>query len=227
MAKRKNTDSVASQTPSSPFNPQTQVHNAESTTIAALERLSEAFRVLLWWTGKEHKLSPIAVQILTFLRFHTPEQCTVGYLATEFNMTKQTVSEAVVTLESRGFVEKKASLKDARSQTLVLTQEGRKLAESVSTFTAPLEESLLRLGETERVSLVNGLLSLVRILNESGIVQTQRMCYTCRFYAVHHAGNDQYCLLLGQALHAYGTIGAEHTIRIDCDDHETRNSTAT
>lgn len=227
MAKGNSSNSGTRQTPKSPFNPKTQPQNAESTSIAALERLSEAFRVLLWRTGKEHKLSPIAVQILTFLRFHVSEQCTVGYLAAEFNMTKQTVSEAVVTLESRGFVEKKASLKDARSQTLMLTPKGIELADSVSTFTAPLEESLLRLGETERISLVNGLLSLVRILNESGIVQTQRMCYTCRFYAVHHAGNDQYCMLLGQALHAYGTLGAEHTIRIDCDEHETRNSTAT
>lgn len=218
MANRNSTQSGTSQ---SSFQPQAQVENIESKTIAALERVSEAFRVLLWRTGKEYKLSPIAVQILTFLRFHAAELCTVGYLAQEFNMTKQTVSEAVVTLESRGFVEKKTSPDDARSMLLVLTQQGKTVATSVSQYAAPLETTLRNLPSGNSTALLNALMELIRTLNEAGIVQTQRMCYTCRFYVENHLGNPQYCTLLGQALLPYdASIDARETIRLDCEEHE-------
>jgi DNA-binding MarR family transcriptional regulator len=118
------------------FNPKQQIERNESKTVAALERLSEAFRVLLWRTGKEHTISPIAVQIITFMRYHQAEHCTVGIIAQEFNMTKQTVSDAVITLENKGYIEKVANATDARIITLRLTKEGKRLAGQVGGRTA-------------------------------------------------------------------------------------------
>jgi DNA-binding MarR family transcriptional regulator len=219
MPKQKKT--TQHKTPSSPFNPQTQIARNESRTVAALERLSEAFRVLLWRAGKEHTISPIAVQILTFLRYHAPEQCTVGFMAQEFNMTKQTVSEAVVTLDAKGLVEKLASPIDARSITLRLTDAGMELSGKVGNFAEPLEKAVTMLDLSEQGTLLGGLLSLIRTLNTDGVVTTQRMCFTCRFYAESHAGHERYCQLLKQPLSVISSPEQTTPIRLDCAEHQT------
>jgi DNA-binding MarR family transcriptional regulator len=188
--------------------------------VAALERISEAFRVLLWRTGKEHKLSPIAVQILTFLQYHSEELCTVGVLAQEFNMTKQTVSEAVFTLESKGLVLKVASPFDARSIVLHLTEAGKNLAEELGRFAEPLENVLATLEAPQHTALLEGALMLIRGLNEAGIVRTERMCFTCKHYAEGYEGKPHYCLLLRQALQSGVPEGKNAPLRIDCEEHE-------
>jgi DNA-binding MarR family transcriptional regulator len=212
MAKQKKT--------ASSFNPKTQVKRNSARTVAALERISEAFRVLLWRMGKEHKLSPIAVQILTFLQYHAEELCTVGVMAQEFNMTKQTVSEAVFTLESKGLVIKAASPFDARSIVLHLTEAGKTLGEELGNFSEPLETVLATLEAPQHAALLEGALTLIRGLHEAGIVRTERMCFTCKHYAERHEGNPHYCLLLRQALHHGIPEGKSMPVRIDCEEHE-------
>ena len=44
-----------------------QNQKIESRIVVALERISEAFRVLLWNESKENSLSPIQIQILIFI----------------------------------------------------------------------------------------------------------------------------------------------------------------
>lgn len=211
------------QTRPSQFSPKRQIERSESKTVAALERLSEAFRVLLWRAGKEHTISPIAVQIITFLRHHKPEHCTVGYIAQEFNMTKQTVSDAILTLERKGHIEKVVSAADARVATLRLTTEGKRLAEQVHGFAEPIEAAVATLGEDEQTALLAGLLSMIRSLNEADVISTQRMCFTCRFYAEHHSGSERYCHLLQMPLLLSG-VEAESTalVRLDCAEHQAR-----
>ncbi|MFY7997754.1 MAG: MarR family winged helix-turn-helix transcriptional regulator [Candidatus Kapaibacteriota bacterium] len=210
----------------SSFSPQRQVLENESRIVAALERLSEAFRVLLWKSGKEHKISPIAVQILTFLNHHRSELCTVGAMADEFNMTKQTLSEAVNSLEAKGFVEKKANTSDARSLVISLTESGKKLAEEVGMFANPLEQMIAELSLKQQESLLDGLLSLIHTLNAQDIVSTQRMCFTCKHYSTRHLGHEHFCQLLQLPLQTLGAKGSEaHApLRLDCQEHEPANA---
>ena len=74
------------------FDINNQLQSIESKIVVALERISEAFRVLLWEEAKEHALSPIQVQLLIFCCFHTEEKRKIGFLAVEFNLTKATIS---------------------------------------------------------------------------------------------------------------------------------------
>lgn len=83
----------------SAFNLAHQNTSVESKIIASLERVSQAFRVLLWNESKEFSLSPIQVQVLIFLLFHSSEKRKVSYLADEFNMTKATISDTIKSLE--------------------------------------------------------------------------------------------------------------------------------
>ena len=105
-----------------------QNSSLESKIVASLERVSQAFRVLLWNESKEHSLSPIQVQLLIFLLHHSDQKRKVSYLAEEFNMTKATISDTVKTLEQKLFIKKEFEAHDARSYIIHLTEKGKELA---------------------------------------------------------------------------------------------------
>jgi len=189
-----------------------QNQKIESRIVVALERISEAFRVLLWNESKQNSLSPIQIQILIFISFHSVEKCKVGYLANEFNMTKATISDSVKVLLSKGLVTKEIDPIDTRSYTLSLTDEGKKIAKKASFFASSIEQPIEKLTEEQKIIMLNGLLKLIYDLNKSGIITIQRMCFNCSYYKIEKGLH--YCNLLNTKL-------AESEIRVDCPEHKT------
>ncbi len=196
---------------SSSFDPVHQSRDIDSRIVAALERLSEAFRVLLWNEAKQHGVSPIQVQMLAFLRFHPEVRRNVSSLAQEFNMTKATISDAVKTLEQKGFLSRRTLEHDARAQSLDLTPEGIELADKTSDFAAPVVERVASLSQGQKEGLLTSLLQVIYQLNQAGILTVQRMCFTCRFH--RQSGLSHYCELLKKPL-------AVSELRLDCPEHE-------
>ncbi len=188
-----------------------QEKKIESKIVVALERVSEAFRVLLWNESKEYALSPIQVQILIFLLFHTQEKCKVGYLADEFNMTKATISDSVKVLLQKKLVDKIQDEYDTRSFTIRLTLKGKEIAKKSSLFTGQFEKPLNQLTLSQKEVMLNGLLRLIYDLNRAGVITVQRMCFTCNHYQV--TGSKQYCTLLQAPLQ-------DKDLRVDCPEHE-------
>ena len=195
----------------SPFDPQRQISKVESKIVVALERISEAFRVLLWNQSKENSLSPIQTQILIFLLFHEQEQCKVSYLAREFNMTKATVSDSVRLLLQKELIEKFPDPVDTRSYVIGLTPKGRQTAEKSANFATDMEKPLKSLTAEQKEAMLSGLISLIHGLNRSGVITIQRMCYTCTHY--RRDDNGHYCKLLQMKL-------ANEDLRVDCPEHE-------
>lgn len=195
----------------SSFNLNGQNQRIESRIVVALERISEAFRVLLWNESKENSLSPIQIQILIFLRFHSSEKCKVSYLADEFNMTKATISDSVRVLLAKKMVTKKTDPSDTRSYSILLTAEGKEIAEKVSFFASSIERPVEKLTEGQKTVMLNGLLKLIHELNRTGIITIQRMCATCSNYELD--SGIHYCKLLKTQL-------AESELRVDCPEHE-------
>lgn len=193
------------------FNLNEQNQKIESRIVVALERISEAFRVLLWNESKENSLSPIQIQILIFIHFHSLEKCKVGYLADEFNMTKATISDSVRVLLAKELVTKETDSIDTRSYSLSLTDEGKKIAKKTSFFASSIEQPIEKLTQEQKTIMLNGLLKLIYDLNQSGIITIQRMCFTCSFYNAQNG--IHYCNLLKTKL-------AESEIRVDCPEHE-------
>ena len=189
-----------------------QNQKIESRIVVALERISEAFRVLLWNESKQNSLSPIQIQILIFISFHSVEKCKVGYLANEFNMTKATISDSVKVLLSKELVTKEIDPIDTRSYTLSLTDEGKKIAKKASFFASSIEQPIEKLTEEQKIIMLNGLLKLIYDLNKSGIITIQRMCFNCSYYKTEKGLH--YCNLLNTKL-------AESEIRVDCPEHKT------
>ncbi|TAK36154.1 MAG: MarR family transcriptional regulator [Saprospiraceae bacterium] len=184
--------------------------------VVALERISEAFRVLLWNEGKSLGLSPLQVQVLIFLLHHSEvEKRKVGQLATEFNMTKATISDAVKTLETKGLVEKDFGQQDQRSFAIHLTPTGQAIARQTSHFTEEIQTPIENLPPGEQANLLLNLLSIIRHLNQTGIIGVQRMCFNCVHYGPGHEGHPHFCKLLNAPLKT-----AE--LRVDCPEHELR-----
>lgn len=197
----------------SSFNNNIQHHNPAGKITVALERISEAFRVLLWEQSKINGLSPIQIQILTFLLFHDAAKGKISYLAAEFNMTKATISDSVKVLLHKGYVTKSADTADTRSFSLLLTEQGRTVAEQSSAFAQPVEDAVALLDVDNQTLLLQNLMLLIASLNKKGVISVQRMCFSCRHY--DQRDEQHYCTLLNRFL-------ADEALRIDCPEHKTK-----
>ncbi|GAA4438731.1 hypothetical protein GCM10023091_19690 [Ravibacter arvi] len=190
-----------------------QATSTESKIVASLERIAQAFRVLLWQESKAFALSPIQVQVLIFLLYHSREKRKVSYLAEEFNMTKATISETVKTLEQKKLVAKEQEQPDTRSYTINLTEKGRELADKTSFFTREIRTPIDRLAPDDKENLLLSLLDIIRHLNQSEVITIQRMCTTCAYYQSSGNGQKHFCRLLNENLHVTA-------LRVDCPEHE-------
>lgn len=190
-----------------------QNQSAESKIVASLERIAQAFRVLLWQESKEFSLSPIQVQVLIFLLYHSNEKRKVSYLADEFNMTKATISDTIKTLEQKKLITKEYEPHDTRSYIIHLTKKGEEIAGKTSLFTKEIRTPVDHLHPDDKENLLLSLLNIIRHLNRSGIITIQRMCMTCSYYRPSDGGQKHFCTLLNQNLHVTD-------LRIDCPEHQ-------
>ncbi|OIN55968.1 MarR family winged helix-turn-helix transcriptional regulator [Arsenicibacter rosenii] len=188
-----------------------QNQNTESKIVASFERLAQAFRVLLWQESKEHALTPIQVQVLIFLLYHSKEKRKVSYLADEFNMARPTISDVIKVLREKELVENEKDLADTRSYVINLTERGRQVAAQTSLFSKDIVTPIANLPSAHKEVMLISLLEIIRDLNKSGVITIQRMCMTCKFYQVRE-DNPHFCQLLNLPLQ----ISA---LRIDCPEH--------
>jgi DNA-binding MarR family transcriptional regulator len=189
-----------------------QNSSVESKIIASLERVSQAFRVLLWNESKEFSLSPIQVQVLIFLLHHSADKRKVSYLADEFNVAKATISETIKTLEQKQLIEKTYEPQDTRSYIIHLTEKGENVAKKTSFFATQIQVPIDKLPSTDKENLLQSLLEIIHHLNKSGIITIQRMCLTCSYYQPKSNEQPHFCKLLNQKL-------ADTELRIDCPEH--------
>jgi DNA-binding MarR family transcriptional regulator len=198
------------------FEPSSQHGDVDSKIVAALERLSRVFRLLLREKALEHDLSPIQAQFLVHLLFRDVELRRVGRIAEEFGLTRATVSDAVGSLEKKGLIYRDPWPGDKRVATLRLTPAGEKLAVELSTWANTVKEHLDSSPPEEKEVVMRFLMQLIASLQRSGIITISRMCMTCRFFRPDaHPGSDlpHHCALLDAPL-------AGSDLRIDCPEHE-------
>lgn len=196
----------------SAFNLNAQNNDISLRIVAALERISQSFRVLLWNVGKDFSLSPIQLQILIFLHYHSEEKRKVSYLASEFNMTKATISDSVKILEQKGFINKIDDPVDTRSFTMMLTESGLSVVNKVEMFSSSLQQPIDLMDIEEKESLLLSLISIIQHLHKTGIISIQRMCFTCVHYDRKNNGSH-FCKLLNMPLNLT-------SLRIDCPEHQ-------
>ncbi len=177
--------------------------------IVALEKVSEIFRVLLWEQAKQHRLSPLQIQVLIFIHFHQDAQNKVTALAAEFNMTKATISDALRVLVEKDLLCKVQEMEDKRSFYYQLRPAGRHLSTQLAHYAQPLHQIIANWPAAEQQSTFQNLLNLLKQSQQRGLISEQRMCQNCTHYEQRAEGF--YCRFLAQALPA-------QQLRIDCPD---------
>lgn len=197
----------------SPFDLDYQNHSADARIVASLERIAQAFRVLLWNESKEYGLSPVQIQLLIFLYFQPESRRTVSALAEAFDLTRPTVSDSVKILKQKGLVKRITNPDDARSHSLALTAKGKKITKETLRFTSELQKPVKEMTADEKENLLFSLLQIIHHLNQAGVITIQRMCLGCAFYRKNHNGHKHYCKLLNTALDT-------SSVRLDCPDYE-------
>jgi DNA-binding MarR family transcriptional regulator len=196
----------------SAFNPERHITNVDYKIVAALEKIAEVFRVLLWTEAKEHKLSPIQMQLLIFIKYHNSDkQRSIASMAREFNLTKATVSDSIKVLEQKGLIKRTDDVFDSRSFNFSLTDQGMKLTGMIENFTLPLDGAIATLSPQQKDQFLMSLLDLIFRLNQTGIISTQRMCYSC-FYYRGDMQQNHFCNLMQKPL-------AVDELRIECPEH--------
>lgn len=202
-------------TEKSVFDTEFQQEDITSKTVVGLERISEAFRVLLWEHAKVIGLSPIQIQLLIFVAHHDEKLCQVSYLAREFNMTKPTISDAVRVLVNKELLDKQPSSDDGRVFAVALTHQGSVVVEQTQHFANPIKAALDTLEPSAQRQLFGQLSKLIYMLNQTGILTVQRTCFACRFY--EKKPKQDFCHLLRKPLR-------DQDIRVDCPEYEPRPS---
>lgn len=193
-----------------------QHQDLDSKIAVALERISQAFRVLLWEKNKTHNLSPIQIQFLVYLLYHAAEQSTISHLAKEFSLTPATVSDAISALEKKALVRREWWETDRRVASVLLTAEGKKAARQLSRWANVVQQSIAAYDPAEKVAVMKFLMHLIASLQQAGVITIARMCITCKYFqplAHPNAKAMHHCHLLDKPL-------AEFDLRIDCPEHQ-------
>ena len=193
------------------FNPEEQQRNLSGKIISGLERVSQAFKVLLWNKAKALGLSPIQIQLLIFISYHKNDLNNVSFLAQEFNVTKPTISDAVKVLDKKGLIIKEYSSADSRSYSIYPSEKGKEIVVQTDDFALPLLESIEGIDEKQQSDFFQTLTHLIFQLNRKGILTVQRSCHSCRFY--RGGTGSHYCNLLEKVLQ-------QTDIRLDCPEYE-------
>ena len=193
------------------FNPEEQAQDTASKVVAGLDRISEAFKALLWQKAKALGLSPIQIRILLFVAYHKEGLCNVSHLAKEFNITKPTVSDAVRILANKDLIIKDFSSSDSRSYTILLSTMGKDIVAQTEHFADPLKKQFDGMPSKELDALFANISKVIYGLHRNEILSVQRTCYGCTFYD-KRKGKD-YCKLLETSL-------ALSDIRLDCPEFE-------
>lgn len=182
----------------------------EEKIAIGLERISEVHRSLLWEKGKNFKLTPIQIQTIIFLAKHSKEICNISYIAKEFNITKPTLSDSVKLLIKRKYVTKVVNPTDQRSFYLTLTEKGRKVYNDICNYDIVLVDILKDFPIEEKDTLLRFLLDFIHKLVQKKVIKVQRMCYTCKFFAVEKG--KHFCKFLEAELNV-------SDFRLDCPDY--------
>lgn len=158
-------------------------------------------------------LSPTQAQILTLLS--QGGATTASELSGVLGVSLPTVSDSVSALVGKGLVEKQPATGRKRASSLTLSRAGRALAQHTAAWPEFLAPAVGTLSDAQQENLLSSLVLLLRALQESGQIPTQRMCLTCVFFRPNaHAGaRPHHCAF------ADAPMAPSH-LRLECDEHE-------
>jgi DNA-binding MarR family transcriptional regulator len=174
-----------------------------------LERLARLMRQ----QGHGKELVPVQWEALRYLSRANVLSNSPGALARYLGATKGTVSQTLLSLEKKGLIEKRTRGGDARSVTLVLTEQGKaKLADDVL---LPLEKDIENLSDKTRKRLDRALDQMLRAAFLRLEEPSFGTCKSCRYFREGGSGASDQCMKVSAAL-------TDEETRLICVEHVQR-----
>lgn len=160
-----------------------------------------------------HDLSSTQMRVLVWLHVGPPPRARSAALAHELNVSDPTVGDAVSALLRKKLITRRRDPLDGRSQQLVLTSSGRRVAAATSRWTASAEVAASRLDRTDAETLLDGLVKLIGKLSDAELIPVSRACGTCAQLEIRDAAHRKYWCKF------YDTALPVDELRVDCVDH--------
>jgi MarR family transcriptional repressor of emrRAB len=154
----------------------------------------------------------VHLQILDYLARCNRYSDTPAAVADYLGLTRGTVSQSLIRLESRGLIAKTADLRDGRRVHLQLTPSGWKLATSARRERL-LDQALASLPPEFTPHLETSLTRLLAELQRCHGGVAFGVCRTCRHFKAETGGAGHRCGLTGEAL----SDGDSHLL---CREHQ-------
>jgi len=190
--------------------------NNRTKLASGLAKIGLVMRHQAWRDAGESGLTPTQAQVLAGIESSAQGWMSVGDIARSLAVTQPTASDAIASLERKGFLARERSTTDARVVCVSLTQQGRRLARDNADWPDVLLCAIGELDEHEQGVFVMGLMKMIRSLQESGQIPTARMCASCTHFRPNvHVGSDHphHCAYIDAPMR-------QVDLRLDCGDHE-------
>lgn len=174
----------------------------EGKILFIFERFWLAFEKKLRDIAMQNKISTLQAKIMLYLL--RKGEANIKELANEINVKHSACNSALKALMKKKFVNIYEGKLDRRFKIVSLTSSGKDLAKKLS-WNKDFSDAIARLSENQRLQLFFLLFSLTKIMQDRGIISTQKMCFSCIYF------HDMYCLFLRKKL-------SREELRVSCPD---------
>ena len=194
----------------------------EQKIISAIEKLSRAWRFLLWEVGKKYGLTPLQIQILDYLSLSYASSSSVTKISQEFGLTKATVSSVIKTLTKKKLVLRNIDRNDRRKQIIFLTPSAKALIVELSSWSSDIKKQLAKFNNLAKENTFVFLIEFITLLQKAGVISAARTCINCgNFLPNFHSQGPKlhHCKLLNQSK-------APWDLQLDCQRHTPKKNPA-
>jgi DNA-binding MarR family transcriptional regulator len=150
--------------------------------VIGLSKIGLALKSQSWQDAGQYGVTPTQGQILTLLRSKGVAGMRLSAVANELGVTTATTSDAVTTLVEKGLVQKTKAVDDGRAIAVSLTSEGQEIAEQSAGWSDFLLDAVNELSEVEQEVFLQGLIKIIRKLQQQKQISVARMCINCQFF---------------------------------------------
>jgi DNA-binding MarR family transcriptional regulator len=150
--------------------------------VIGLSKVGLALKSQSWQDAGQYGVTPTQGQILSLLRSKGAAGMRLSTVANELGVSAATTSDAVTTLVEKGLVQKNKAIDDGRAIAISLTSDGQEIAEQSAGWSDFLLDAVNELSEKEQEVFLQGLIKIIRKLQQQKQISVAGMCINCQFF---------------------------------------------
>jgi DNA-binding MarR family transcriptional regulator len=177
-----------------------------------LHKIGLAMKQQAWHQASGEGLSATQAQILALLVAHG--SLTGSELAARLGVSLPTVSDSVRALVEKELCVRSADPRHPRASLLSPTRRGAALGARARAWPEFMADAVATLEPDEQRAFFQGVVKMIRTLQEQGLIPLDGMCVTCTHFRpnVHVGDAPHHCAFIDAPL-------VPEQLRLDCPDH--------